>query len=91
MPAKKTYEDHKKDAPTIPGPTCKYVDHVIDILIEEIKPMIPNKDKAHYLEVLNVLKTNMEYIRESNRSLRTSSKYWNDACKKLSQQIGDGS
>ena len=73
MPAKKTYEDYKKTAPTVPGPTCKYIDHVIDILIEEVKPMIPQKDKPHYLEVLHVLKTQMEYIRESNRKLRDSS------------------
>jgi hypothetical protein len=82
MADKKTYDDYKQGAPTLPGPTCKYIDHVIGILIEEVKPMIPTKDKAHYLEVLNVLKTNMEYIRESNRSLRASSKYWNDVSKK---------
>ena len=56
---------------------------VIDILIEEVKPMIPQKDKTHYLEVLHVLKTQMEYIRESNRKLRDSSKYWNDTSKRL--------
>jgi hypothetical protein len=56
---------------------------VIDILIEEVKPMIPQKDKPHYLEILHLLKTEMEYIRESNRKLRDSSKYWNDVSKRL--------
>ena len=44
--------------------------------------MVPAKDKPHYLG-LHVLKTQMEYIRESNRKLRDSSKYWNDVSKRL--------
>lgn len=78
----KKIDAYKDKAPTCPGPTCKYVDHVIEILIEEIKPLIPAKDKAFYLEVQENLKAELEFIRECNRGLREHSKYWYESFKK---------
>lgn len=62
--------------PAIPGPTCKYVDHIIRVLTEEVKPMIKDTHKDFYGHVLSTLKGELELLRESNRQLREVGKYY---------------
>ena len=69
---KKTLNDYKNLAPTIPTNTCPYIDFVQEI-IKEVKDehdckLIQNK--------LDLAINTLEYIRESNESLRDSSRYW---------------
>lgn len=62
--------------PFIPGPTCKYIDHIVRVLTEEVKPMIKSSDKEYYGHVLLAIKGELELIRESNRQLREVGKYY---------------
>lgn len=77
-----TFEEIQEKAPFVPGPTCKYIDHTIKILIEEVKPLIKDKNKELYLYVLDNLKSELEYVREANRGLRAVSNYYKEQCKK---------
>ena len=70
-------------APACPGPTCTYIDHIMRVLTEEVKPLISDKNKHLYLHVLTNVKSELEYVREANRALRDTSKYYREECKKL--------
>ena len=65
-------EKIKRNAPEIPFNTCPYIDFTQDIIkevIEESNSLLIEKK----LELANEI---LEYIRESNDSLRKSSMYW---------------
>jgi hypothetical protein len=86
MPAKQTRSEkianYKNKAPTFVGPTCKYVDHIQTVLDEEIKPLIPEKDEDFFYEISKQINAQLEFIRSSNETLRSSSKYWYESFKK---------
>ena len=65
-----------KKPPVIPGPTCKYIDHLIQTLTEEVKPLIKDEAREYYLHILTKVKADLEYIRECNRQLREVGKYY---------------
>lgn len=67
--------------PVIPGPTCKYIDHIMRILTEEVKPMIKDNNREFYGHVLYTIKGELELLRESNRQLREVGKYYKKRCK----------
>ena len=69
---RKTIEDYKADAPETPTNTCPYIDFAKDI-IKEIKDETRNYFIGEKLLLLDSL---LEYIRESNDSLRQSGEYW---------------
>jgi hypothetical protein len=69
---RKTIEDYKKEAPEIPTNTCPYINFAKDI-IGEIKDETNNYFVNEKLSVIECL---LEYIRESNDSLRQSGEYW---------------
>lgn len=87
MPAKLTRQDkidkYKMSAPTFVGPTCKYIDHIQEVLDEEIKPLIAEKDEDFFYEITKQINAQLEFIRSSNQTLRDSSKYWYDSFKKV--------
>ena len=69
---KKTFEDYKKSSPEIPTNTCPYIDFAKDIISE-----IKDESTSSLLEQkIDLLETNLEYIRSSNELLRKSSSYW---------------
>jgi hypothetical protein len=73
---------YKSNSPTYVGPTCKYIDHIIDVVDEEIKPLIAHKDREFFDEIQRLILAQLEFIRSSNETLRNSSKYWYDSLKK---------
>lgn len=79
----KTFNDIKNNAPATPGPTCTYIDHIMRVLTEEVKPLISDKNKQLYIHVLTNVKSELEYVREANRALRETSKYYREECKTL--------
>lgn len=75
-------ETIKKAAPEIPSETCPYINFLQDIL-DQVKA----DSDSHFIEQkLNLADSILEYIRESNESLRDSSSYWynkfNSLCNK---------
>ena len=86
MPAKQTRSEkiakYKDKAPTFVGPTCKYIDHIQTVLDEEIKPLISEKDEDFFYEISKQINAQLEFIRSSNETLRSSSKYWYESFKK---------
>jgi hypothetical protein len=62
----KTFNDITNNAPAIPGPTCTYIDHIMRVLTEEVKPLISDKNKQMYIHVLTNVKAELEYVREAN-------------------------
>lgn len=65
-------EKIKRNAPEIPFNTCPYIDFAQEIIkevIEESNSLLIEKK----LELANEI---LEYVRESNDSLRKSSIYW---------------
>ena len=79
----KTLTDITNNAPACPGPTCTYIDHIMRVLTEEVKPLISDKNKQLYMHVLTNVKSELEYVREANRALRETSKYYREECKTL--------
>lgn len=69
---KKSLDDYKKDAPEIPSNTCPYVDFAEQIL----KELKEETDEYFTEQRLILVESFLEYIRESNDSLRKSSHYW---------------
>lgn len=68
---------YKQSAPEIPTITCPYIDFVQDILKEV-------KDECNSVfceQKLDLAESSLEYIRQSNESLRQSSQYWYVKCK----------
>ena len=86
MPPRITRHDkikkYKEKSPTYVGQTCKYIDHIINVIDEEIKPLIPEKDEDFFLEIEKQINAQLEFIRASNQTLRDSSKYWYESFKK---------
>ena len=69
---KKTLEQYKQGAPEIPSNTCPYIDFVQEI----IKEAIDQTESVLVEKKLELADSILEYIRESNDSLRQSSMYW---------------
>jgi CTP synthase (UTP-ammonia lyase) len=86
MPAKLTRSEkikkYKEKAPTYAGQTCKYIDHIIDVLDEEVKPLISEKDEDFFIEIQKQINAQLNFIRAANETLRDSSKYWYEIFKK---------
>jgi hypothetical protein len=68
----KTLSDYRKNSPEIPTNTCPYIDFVQEI----IKEAIDETDSNLLEEKLNLADSILEYIRNSNESLRQNSHYW---------------
>jgi FtsZ-binding cell division protein ZapB len=69
---RKTLTQYKQGAPEIPTNTCPYVDFLQEI-IKEIKD---EKSSTFLEQKLYLADSLLEYIRQSNDSLRQSSHYW---------------
>ena len=64
--------DAKKRAPNVPGDTCPSINYVQDIL-EQISERANDEWAAKQVDVVNGV---LEYVREANEELRSSSYYW---------------
>ena len=79
----------KRLAPLIPTNTCPYIDECLRIINEihccHDDSLYKNGVPAEALfdERIDLLKKNLEYIRESNDCLRQSSEYWYKQCKSI--------
>ena len=62
----------KESAPEIPTNTCPYIDFIQEI----IKEVIDECESTLTEQKLELAISALEYVRESNDSLRQSSKYW---------------
>ena len=62
----------KKSAPKVPGDTCPSINYVQDIL-EQISERANYEWAAKQVDVVNGV---LEYVREANEELRSSSYYW---------------
>ena len=72
-PAKQRRIDSaKKAAPNVPGDTCSSIDYV-QAVIEQITDRVDDDWTDKQLAVANKV---LEYIRDSNEQLRSSSDYW---------------
>jgi len=69
-------ETAKKSAPKVPGFTCPSIDYV-----QELLEQISDRGDTWAKTQSNIAKDVLEYIRESNNELRSSSKYWYDKYK----------
>jgi len=67
----------KKSAPNVPGITCPSIDYV-----QELLDQISVRGDNWAAKQARVANDVLEYIRESNDELRSSSKYWYDKRKK---------
>lgn len=62
----------KEEEPETPPDTCPYIDFIQQIL-DEIK----SENESHFTELrINLINDTLEYIRNSNDSLRKCGKYW---------------
>lgn len=69
---KSDIEKIKNNAPELPYNTCPYIDFVQEIL----KEVIDQSDSLLIEKKLELADSILEYVRESNDSLRQSSMYW---------------
>lgn len=69
---RKSLEKIRAEAPEIPGNTCPYVDFLQDML-REIKEESAEDFTERKVELCDSI---LEYIRESNDSLRRNGTYW---------------
>lgn len=69
---KKSLAKYKEESPEIPGHTCPYIDFIQEIL-KEIKD---EADSEFVTKKVDLLDSTLEYVRDSNDSLRRSSSYW---------------
>lgn len=69
---KKSLDDYKKDAPEIPPNTCPYIDFAEQVL----KELKEETDEYFTEQRLILVESFLEYVRESNDSLRKNSHYW---------------
>ena len=60
--------------PVVPEDTCPYIDMVQDLMDK----MASGDDANWRSDQATLAKALLEYIRESNLRLRTSSKFWHD-------------
>lgn len=68
----KKIDNAKKGAPKVPGDTCPSINYVQDIL-EQISERANDEWAAKQVDVVNGV---LEYVREANEELRSSSYYW---------------
>ena len=66
----------KASAPNVPGITCPSIDYV-----QELLDQISVRGDSWAAKQARVANDVLEYIRESNNELRSSSKYWYDKYK----------
>lgn len=66
----------KKSAPNVPGYTCPSIDYA-----QEIIDQIANRGDKWAVKQADVIREVLEYVRESNDELRSSSRYWYDKYK----------
>jgi len=80
--AKTRLQSAKERAPSIPPNTCPYIDSIIEILddFELTQPVVDSRRKE-------IIVATLEYVRESNSSLRDSSKFWHDEFTKVVKRI----
>jgi hypothetical protein len=69
-------DNAKLSAPKVPGFTCPSIDYV-----QELLEQISDRGDTWATRQSNIAKDVLEYIRESNDELRSSSKYWYDKYK----------
>ena len=69
-------DNAKLSAPNVPGYTCPSIDYV-----QELLEQISDRGDTWAKTQSNIAKDVLEYIRESNNELRSSSKYWYDKYK----------
>ena len=69
---KSDIEKIKLNAPELPYNTCPYIDFIQEIL----KEAIDQTDSILVEKKLELADSILEYVRESNDSLRQSSMYW---------------
>lgn len=69
---KSDIEKIKNNAPELPYNTCPYIDFIQEIL----KEAIDQTDSVLVEKKLELADSILEYVRESNDSLRQSSMYW---------------
>lgn len=72
MYMRKSLQKIKDESPEIPGNTCPYIDFLQEV-ISEIKDESADEFVEKKVELCESI---LEYIRESNDSLRRSSQYW---------------
>jgi hypothetical protein len=69
---KKTIQKYVEEAPEIPTNTCPYIDFIQEILKEA-----RDETTSTFVDQKLILADSMlEYVRQSNESLRQSSHYW---------------
>jgi formiminotetrahydrofolate cyclodeaminase len=68
----------KRSAPNVPGHTCPSIDYVLELITQ-----IADRGDDWALKQAKVAADVMEYIRESNDELRSSSHYWYTQFKKV--------
>lgn len=73
----KKINEAKKSAPNVPGHTCPSIDYVQDIIDQ-----IADRGDAWSAKQAGVIREVLEYVRESNNELRSSSHYWYKEFKK---------
>ena len=66
----------KASAPNVPGDTCPSINYV-----QEIIEQIADRSDEWGGKQADVITGLLEYVREANQELRTSSKYWYDKYK----------
>ena len=79
--AKSRLETAKDNAPAIPPNTCPYIDFVIEML--EDYNLTSNTVDIQRKDCIIAM---LEYIRNSNESLRNSSKYWYNEFAKIAKR-----
>ena len=80
--SKTRLQSAKERAPSVPPNTCPYIDSIIEILddFELTQPVVDSRRKE-------IIVATLEYVRESNSSLRDSSKFWHDEFTKVVKRI----
>ena len=77
--AKQSKIDKAKDsAPNVPGYTCPSIDYA-----QEIIDQIADRGDDWAEKQASVIRDVLEYVRESNNELRSSSHYWYKEFKKV--------
>ena len=71
-------ERAKESAPNVPGYTCPSIDYA-----QEIIDQIADRGDDWAVKQANVIRDVLEYVRESNDELRSSSHYWYKEFKKV--------
>ena len=68
----------KESAPNVPGYTCPSIDYA-----QEIIEQIADRGDDWASKQADVIRDVLEYVRESNNELRSSSYYWYKEIKKV--------